>query len=276
MNDKNINLFTIFLCIVVFPLSSCIPTPIKEGKEKTELEYNDELVSQTHVDTFKDNESPNNPPGNPDVQISKLEIDFYDVLRTSCFNCHGQGSAYGNFNVSVSELVYAGFVFPGNPENSKIYFRLKGSGASQGRGAENMPVGMELENIDRQKIYDFISSIDISQLEAPTSIPTTPTPPTPVVSPPTPIENTTGPIQVIQNYCISCHTGYHNKWSAYTEQDYINQGLIQPGRPEASLLLNITKYNPYSDVEVMPKGDNGFNENHFFILDDWVKAMQTP
>jgi hypothetical protein len=83
-------------------------------------------------------------------------------------------------------------------------------------------------------------------------------------------------VATIKKYCVSCHTGYHNGWANYTEQDYITQGLVQPGRPEASLLINITKFNPYTGVGLMPKGNNGFTQQDFQVLDNWVKSLSAP
>ena len=82
--------------------------------------------------------SPEASSGGADIAASKFEA-VQSLLSSKCLSCHGSASANGDFqSLSEQDFVDAGFVVPGSPTDSSLYYRLKGAsgGAS---GAANMP-----------------------------------------------------------------------------------------------------------------------------------------
>ncbi len=80
------------------------------------------------------------------------------VIDSSCLSCHGAGSTRGDFsNMTAASMITRGFVKAGQPLNSSLYFRMKGS---QGAGTKNMPDnGTTLSASQLQAVYDWISGI---------------------------------------------------------------------------------------------------------------------
>ena len=73
------------------------------------------------------------------------------VLSANCFSCHDE------FNKTEDELITAGFVIPGDHQNSSIYYRLRNS--SGPLGDKNMPLVGSLSTEDIQTIATWIDSI---------------------------------------------------------------------------------------------------------------------
>jgi hypothetical protein len=75
---------------------------------------------------------------------------------------------------------------------------------------------------------------------------------------------------VIDTNCISCHTGYHNKWAGFTtDQQYIDNFDVIPGDAVNSLLISRLK-NAGSD---MPKDNPQISESEYNVLLDWVSGI---
>ncbi len=69
------------------------------------------------------------------------------IIAQNCANCHDFHT------LSEDALVSRGVLVKGDPEHSKIYFRLVGS---SGGGTKNMPTGGALSAGEVGKIYDWI------------------------------------------------------------------------------------------------------------------------
>jgi hypothetical protein len=78
-------------------------------------------------------------------------------------------------------------------------------------------------------------------------------------------------LTVIREKCATCHV--HTQWNSYSDKDFVDSGYVVLGRPESSSILLLTKYNPYTQVWTMPKVNNGFSEEDYKILDDWIKNL---
>ena len=86
------------------------------------------------------------------LAAAKAVIDGY------CLSCHAAGSTKGDFsNMTAASMITRGFVKAGQPLNSSLYFRMKGT---QGGGTKNMPDnGVTLSATQLQAVYDWISGI---------------------------------------------------------------------------------------------------------------------
>lgn len=89
--------------------------------------------------------------------------------------------------------------------------------------------------------------------------------------------------QVIQDFCTSCHFGYHDAWVAYTsEEDWLtgvgasDQALIDLEAPGQSLLLQRIVYYD-GQTSSMPLENSAqsepFEESHYQTLYDWVEQL---
>lgn len=74
------------------------------------------------------------------------------IFAQNCANgCHG----FHGF--SEAELIAQGLVIAGNPENSPIYYRIRGSSGSN--GSKNMPPSGSLQAADLTAISTWIQNI---------------------------------------------------------------------------------------------------------------------
>lgn len=79
-------------------------------------------------------------------------IAAVSVLSSNCIGCHEEFQ-----NKTADELVASGFVIPGDPENSSIYYRMRNSAGSE--GPKTMPPSGALSAEDIQAISTWIESI---------------------------------------------------------------------------------------------------------------------
>lgn len=76
--------------------------------------------------------------------------------------------------------------------------------------------------------------------------------------------------QVIQNRCISCHTGYHNSWKQYnTDNLWIQNSLVIKGDFRGSLLISRLQ-NEGSDMPLLAAQ---IPEVDYQILKDWIENI---
>lgn len=74
------------------------------------------------------------------------------ILATNCSSCHP------DYHTQTSDqLIANNLVIAGDPENSKLYYRLTGSGGIQ--GPKNMPMGNSLNASDVEQIRLWIESL---------------------------------------------------------------------------------------------------------------------
>lgn len=85
------------------------------------------------------------------VDGSPAFIAVHDVVKTYCAQCHAAFAGY-----SEQDFIDNGYVVAGDPGNSKIYTKLRGSNTG---GDENMPPSSTLATGDLQKFYDWIEGI---------------------------------------------------------------------------------------------------------------------
>lgn len=72
------------------------------------------------------------------------------IMGTNCTPCHDYGTR------SEVQLIASGLIVAGDPENSKLYYRLNGSGGS--KGPKNMPQNGSLSDTQIEAIRDWILS----------------------------------------------------------------------------------------------------------------------
>ena len=85
-------------------------------------------------------------------------------------------------------------------------------------------------------------------------------------------ENLSGPgvYSLLEKRCINCHTGYHQGWSRFTEnQNWIDTKLIIKGDSISSLLIN--KLNNTGGN--MPLNGQSLSEEEFDTLSDWIDRI---
>ncbi len=82
--------------------------------------------------------------------------------------------------------------------------------------------------------------------------------------------NFTPAYYVLQQRCTSCHSGFHNDWAAYTnEQDWINKSLVVKGDPDGSKAI-FRIINHGSTDSNMPLGLGPLPNDEYQDLVDWV------
>jgi uncharacterized membrane protein len=75
---------------------------------------------------------------------------------------------------------------------------------------------------------------------------------------------------VIEERCISCHSGYHNKWASYTtDQAWIDSGNVTAGIIGDSPLITRLK-NRGGD---MPVGGANLTNEEYDTLVTWIEAL---
>lgn len=88
---------------------------------------------------------------NPKFLLAKAIFD------NKCITCHRAGGDYPNLtNLKESTAVANNWVYPGNPEGSKLYNALQGS---TGNGLKTMPKSGSISAAEVQTIADWINSI---------------------------------------------------------------------------------------------------------------------
>lgn len=75
---------------------------------------------------------------------------------------------------------------------------------------------------------------------------------------------------VIQNRCVSCHSGFHNNWATYTSNEkWLNSGLIHRGDPDNSTLIKRTINSGQAGAN-MPLGFGAIPDAEFETLRTWI------
>jgi hypothetical protein len=76
--------------------------------------------------------------------------------------------------------------------------------------------------------------------------------------------------QIINNRCISCHSGYHNNWSGQnSDNQWLNSGYINRGDPNNSLLIKRI-INSGEVGANMPQDADSIPESEFAALKNWI------
>ncbi len=78
---------------------------------------------------------------------------------------------------------------------------------------------------------------------------------------------------VINQKCISCHTGYHSSWYNYTANvNWVNSGLAVSGSPSQS---QIYKYlaGVTGSISDMPKGETPLSQSEIDTLVTWINGI---
>lgn len=85
-------------------------------------------------------------------EISYATLGITSILATNCSGCHP------DYHTQTSnQLIANGLVVAGNPENSKLYYRLTGSLGSN--GPKNMPMGSSLTADDVAQVREWIQGL---------------------------------------------------------------------------------------------------------------------
>lgn len=91
---------------------------------------------------------------NPKFTLAKAVFD------AKCTTCHSPTGSYPTFNLvglTESKAINNGWVVKGNPDSSRLYYRLMGSSGSN--GPKTMPQGGSISAQDVQIVADWINSI---------------------------------------------------------------------------------------------------------------------
>ncbi len=78
---------------------------------------------------------------------------------------------------------------------------------------------------------------------------------------------------IIQQKCISCHSGDHNNWAGYTsDEKWLNSGLINRGDPDNSSFIKriINSGGPNAN---MPEGLGALPDSEYQLLRKWIAEM---
>jgi mono/diheme cytochrome c family protein len=76
---------------------------------------------------------------------------------------------------------------------------------------------------------------------------------------------------IIKSNCASCHTRpSHQAWAGYSENDYINQGLIKAGNLSGSTLYTKILGNRTSTPGNMPDGGTPLTSDQLTAIENWI------
>lgn len=78
---------------------------------------------------------------------------------------------------------------------------------------------------------------------------------------------------IIQSRCISCHSGFHNNWAAYTsDEQWINSGLVHRGDPDNSHFIKRIINSGQAGAN-MPQGAGALPDAEYQLLRKWIAEM---
>jgi len=104
-------------------------------------------------------------------ESSSLKENYDQFIESHCMGCHNQSPQYGGIDLTktTEELIEQGIIIPGDAENSKLFYVIKGAGVSD--TLEKMPSedSPPLSEDEVSKVRNYINS-----LEADTTPPDTP------------------------------------------------------------------------------------------------------
>lgn len=82
---------------------------------------------------------------------------------------------------------------------------------------------------------------------------------------------------ILKNRCASCHVsgGYHSNYGTYkTSQNWIEQGLITAGSPDASFLVRQLKnYTGDDGPANMPLGTEKLSDEEYATIRAWITGL---
>lgn len=85
--------------------------------------------------------------------------------------------------------------------------------------------------------------------------------------------NFSSAFSVIQQRCISCHSGTHDTWNRYSSDDqWINSGLVHRGDPDNSPLIKRIINTGISGSN-MPQGMGAIPDSEYQLLRKWIAEM---
>lgn len=86
-------------------------------------------------------------------------------------------------------------------------------------------------------------------------------------------ENFKASYAILKNRCMSCHL--HSEWAGFTDkQDWVTNGLVVPGDPDASDLINRIRNYGGSNSN-MPPDTGPLPPNEYSKLVEWVTAINS-
>ena len=82
------------------------------------------------------------------------------------------------------------------------------------------------------------------------------------------------PCLIIKDQCISCHSGYHDKWASWkTSADWVSNGIVVAGDPNGSQLIYRMKNFQGGADSNMPEGLPQIPDDEYNTLVDWIEAL---
>ena len=190
------------------------------------------------------------------------------ILTARCVSCHQPGGGaptdFSKFTTG-SQLIDAGYVVPGHPEQSRIYQYMKGSGLSPG----NMPLTGIFPQNEVDTFAGWITSLTATVTPSPTSTVT----PSPTATVNTPFSSA---MSVISNKCVSCHNGGSGRdFTAYlsNEQGWISSGMVVAGSAQSSSLYQYLQGTGLSPGN-MPLGLPALTAIELTAIQSWINQIQ--
>lgn len=80
--------------------------------------------------------------------------------------------------------------------------------------------------------------------------------------------------KIINNKCISCHTGFHNTYATFdSSEKWINAGLIlQNNAAQSTLMIRLKGYGVTS-LANMPQGASQLTQDEIDTLENWITGL---
>ncbi|MAX66957.1 MAG: DUF1592 domain-containing protein [Bacteriovoracaceae bacterium] len=209
------------------------------------------------------------------------------ILISKCLNCHGPSHAI-NLSLSQKELIQKGYVIPGKPIESPLFYRLKNAGAKPDK--ETMPLNQALEADEINKISVWIKSLKTSSL--PDEVVESPPPENNNSednenSPPSTVDFQTLELSfnnvkehILKNNCLNCHSAQgsasHSNFDVTDYNDLVTQGYITKGKPaESPLLYRIKDAQLKPNLENMPITGETLTVEEIDYMKRWISSLKT-
>lgn len=78
---------------------------------------------------------------------------------------------------------------------------------------------------------------------------------------------------IIQDRCINCHTGDHNNWARFRNDDaWISSGLVHRGDPDNSTFIERIINSGHAGAD-MPRGAGALPDSEYQLLRKWITEM---
>lgn len=220
--------------------------------------------------------------------IRAMEVNFLPVVRSmNCATCHNSNH-FLKLNVSPAEihntLFARGLIDLTTPSASRFYQKINaGHNGSNSVQATALLGGIRawgdaLNSIPAPPPPPSTNTNTDTATDTDTDVAVDPAPPQAPAPPPPP--QTTSALQMMQTYCMTCHTTGSFGATAWgnisTLQEleafaYRPDDRIIPGDPDNSVLIRRTLHGPGD--QSMPPGNPRHSQTEYRLLYDWIASL---